>query len=260
MFLRNRLSREGVVRTRTFWHGAAGGFTRALVCLSLMIPAGALAQHSEDEDSQALLTIDHYVQQRSLVPSIEGQYTQLYVRERVRPATIMRSGSLEDRVALFVHGGSTPSEVAFDVPYEDYSWMAYLAAAGFDVFAVDMTGYGRSTRPHFMNDPCNLSEDEQRELGVGIALAPCEPSYRHPMTTFGSDWNDIDRVVDYIRQLRQGEKVSLLGWSRGGQRAGGYAAQNPGKVDKLVLLAPGYVRDLDDRILVNCNVLPRYFE
>ena len=35
-----------------------------------------------------------------------------------------------DRVVLFVHGAGTPAEVAFDVPYQDYSWMAYLARAG----------------------------------------------------------------------------------------------------------------------------------
>ena len=34
--------------------------------------------------------------------------------------------------------------MAFDVPYQDYSWMAYLAEAGFDVFAMDITGIGRS--------------------------------------------------------------------------------------------------------------------
>ena len=43
----------------------------------------------------------------------------------------------------------------------DYSWMAYLAKAGFDVFSMDMTGYGRSTRPAPMNDPCNLSAEQQ---------------------------------------------------------------------------------------------------
>ena len=44
---------------------------------------------------------------------------------------------LADRVVLFVHGAGTPAEVAFDVPYQDYSWMAYLAQAGFDTFSVD---------------------------------------------------------------------------------------------------------------------------
>ena len=41
-------------------------------------------------------------------------------------------------VVLFVHGAGTPAEVAFDVPYSDYSWMAYLANAGFDVFSMDL--------------------------------------------------------------------------------------------------------------------------
>ena len=65
--------------------------------------------------------------------------------------------SFENRVVLFVHGAGTPAEVSFDVPYQDYSWMGHLARAGFDVFSVDMTGYGRSTRPFPMNDPCNLA-------------------------------------------------------------------------------------------------------
>ena len=39
--------------------------------------------------------------------------------------------------------------------------MAYLANAGFDVFAMDTTGYGRSNRPAAMNDPCNLAKDRQ---------------------------------------------------------------------------------------------------
>jgi pimeloyl-ACP methyl ester carboxylesterase len=37
--------------------------------------------------------------------------------------------------------------------------------------------------------------------------------------------------------------VSLVGWSLGGPRAGGYASRNPTKVAKLVLLAPAYSRD-----------------
>ena len=35
----------------------------------------------------------------------------------------------------------------------------------------------------------------------------------------------------------------MVSWSLGGPRAAGYAAQNPDKVGKLVLLAPAYVRD-----------------
>ncbi len=72
------------------------------------------------------------------------------------------------------------AEVAFDVPYQDYSWMEYLAQAGFDAFAMDTTGYGRSTRPAAMNDPCNLSPAQQLALGRAEA---CSPSYGQQMTT-----------------------------------------------------------------------------
>jgi pimeloyl-ACP methyl ester carboxylesterase len=111
----------------------------------------AIAQPTAGENSQHILTVDHYVPNKSIVPAINGQTVQLYVRERVKPATIQRGAPRDDRVVLFVHGAGTPAEVAFDVPYADYSWMAYLAAAGFDVFSMDMTGYGRSTLPTVMN-------------------------------------------------------------------------------------------------------------
>ena len=145
-------------------------------------------------------------------------------------------------MALFIHGAGTPAEVAFDVPYHDYSWMAYLAHAGFDVFSMDMTGYGRSTRPPAMNDPCNLTREQQAAYVPALIAAPCAPSYAHQMTTLASDWHDIDAVVDQIRALRHVDKLSLVGWSLGGPRSAGYAYQHPDKVSKLVLLAPAYNR------------------
>jgi pimeloyl-ACP methyl ester carboxylesterase len=201
---------------------------------------GRLAAQSPtaNEDSQELLTIDHYVPNQSIVPALAGQTTQLYVRERVKPATSLRGASRPDRVVLFVHGAGTPAEVAFDVPYADYSWMAFLASAGFDVFSMDMTGYGRSTRPNEMNDVCNLSAEQQTALG----RTPCRSKSERQLTTIASDWDDIDAVVDYIRDLRGVERVSLVGWSLGGPRAGGYTAQHADKVDKLVVLAPAYNR------------------
>ena len=195
------------------------------------------------DDSERLLTIDHYVRVRSTVPAIAGQDVPIYARERVLAGTALR-GAGADRVALFVHGAGTPAEVAFDVPAQDYSWMAYLAHAGFDVFAMDTTGYGRSNRPSQMNDPCNLARDRQQAAFVpSLIPALCPPSYPHALTTIASDWNDINAVVDYIRALRHVDKVSLLAWSLGGPRAGGYAGQHPEKVNKLVLLAPAYGRN-----------------
>ena len=37
-----------------------------------------------------LVTTDHYVQVISKVPAIEGQTTQIYVREIVEPGTVLR--------------------------------------------------------------------------------------------------------------------------------------------------------------------------
>jgi len=188
----------------------------------------------------ALLTIDHYVRVRSTVPSMAGQASQICVRERVLPSAVLRGSPAPDRVVLFVHGAGTPAEVAFDVPYQDYSWMGYLANAGFDVFAMDMTGYGRSTRPLVMNDPCNLSAAQQALFVPALIETPCPAPYPQQLTTIASDWHDIGAVVDYIRARRGVEKVSLIGWSLGGPRAGGFAAQHPDKVHKLVLLSPAY--------------------
>lgn len=203
----------------------------------------ALSASLRGDDGQRLLTVDHFVPVRSTAPAIAGQPAQIYVRERVQAGTALRSNpSLGDRVVLFVHGAGTPSEVSFDVPYQDYSWMAYLANAGFDVFGMDATGYGRSTRPSPMNDPCNLAKD--RQIGfVNASSLPCTPPYPHAMTTIESDWDDIGAVVEYIKTLRHTAKVSLVAWSQGGPRAGGYTAKHPENVNKLVLLAPAYNRN-----------------
>ena len=192
------------------------------------------------DDSERILSIDHFVRVQSSVPAISGQPAQLYVRERVHAGTLARGSRLADRVVLFVHGAGTPAEVAFDVPYEDYSWMAYLAQAGFDAFSVDMTGYGRSTRPAAMNDPCNLAPAQQALFIPRLIPAPCPATYGQNLTSIASDWNDIDAAVNYIRTLRHVDRVSLVAWSRGGPRAGGYAAQHPDRVRRLVVLAPAY--------------------
>jgi pimeloyl-ACP methyl ester carboxylesterase len=193
------------------------------------------------DDAARLLRVDHYVRVRSAVPAISGQTTQIYAREVVLAGTALRNGGTP--VVLFVHGAGTPGEVAFDVEYKDYSWMAYLARAGFDVFAMDMTGYGRSTRPAAMNDPCNLAAAQQTAFVPALLAAPCTPTYNRQMTTLASDWNDIGAVVDHLREIRHVERVSLIGWSLGGPRSGGYAAQHPDKVRTLVLLAPAYNRN-----------------
>jgi pimeloyl-ACP methyl ester carboxylesterase len=212
---------------------------RLVGALSLgFVLAAGLSRLSAVDDGQRVLSIDHYVAVQSTVPAMAGQTAQIYVRERVQAGAALRGAASADRVVLFVHGAGTPAEVAFDVPYQDYSWMAYFARAGFDVFGMDTTGYGRSTRPAPMNDPCNLAKDRQ----APFVKAACAPSYPHQLTTIASDWDDIGAAVDHIRALRHVDKVALVAWSLGGPRAGGYAGQHPEEISRLVLLAPAYNR------------------
>ena len=185
--------------------------------------------------AQDVGTRDHTISVVSTVPVIAGKKSSLYVRERALP-DVLRKGA-GDKVVLFVHGAGTPAEVSFDVPYQDYSWMGYLAKAGYDVFSVDMTGYGRSARPAPMNDKCNLSAEQQKTFG-----ANCPQAYPGALTNINSDWNDISAAVDFIKKLRHVGKVNLVAWSQGGPRAGGWTANHPDQVNKLILLAPAYNR------------------
>ena len=116
------------------------------ICVGMIVVAATMMPALADDGSRPI-TVDHYVSVHSTVPAISGQIAEIYVRERLRPGAILRSPSVAGRVVLFVHGAGTPAEVAFDVPYQDYSWMNYLAEAGFDVFAMDTTGYGRARGP-----------------------------------------------------------------------------------------------------------------
>ncbi|MEO8137602.1 MAG: alpha/beta fold hydrolase, partial [Betaproteobacteria bacterium] len=192
-------------------------------------------------DRSRLVTTEHYVQVKSTAPGHNGKDAKLYVRE-VMPEGMSARGPSGRPVVLFVHGAGTPAEVAFDVPHADYSWMAYLAKAGFDTFAMDLIGYGRSTRPAAMENPCNLAQDEQAHFVPVVISAPCAPTLSTVITTLDSDWHDIGAVVDHLRALRGVDHVSLIGWSLGGPRAGGYAVRNPDKVARLVVLAPVYTR------------------
>jgi pimeloyl-ACP methyl ester carboxylesterase len=197
----------------------------------------ALAQKPSSSVPAPLPRHDFYVTVKSTAPAMEGRDAKLFVRE-IAPA----SGGVGKGVVLFVHGAGTPAEVSFDVPYQDYSWMDYLARAGFDVFAMDVTGYGRSTRPPAMDNPCNLSRAQQAAFVPSKIPQPCAPTLATAMTTMSSDWDDIGAVVDHLRAERKVERVSLVGWSQGGPRTAGYAANHADKVNRLVVLAPAYGR------------------
>jgi pimeloyl-ACP methyl ester carboxylesterase len=201
--------------------------------LTLTAAAAVAAGCATSPAPAPLQTTEHRVAVISIAPAMQGQRGEVYVRE------VAPSGAARLPVVVFVHGAGTPAEVSFDSRMEDYSWVRQVARAGFDTFSVDLTGYGRSTRPAPMADPCNIAKAQQ----AAYVPAPCPPTWPSPIATPASESNEIAAVVDYVRQLRGVDRVSLVGWSQGGPRITGYAALQPAKVDRIVVLAPAYTRD-----------------
>ncbi len=188
--------------------------------------------------ADGLVTVDRLIDHVTTVPAVAGQTLQLFVREKAQPAIAdLPAGTAPaSGVVLMVHGGYWPSTMAFDLPYQDYSWMDALARAGFDVFCMDMTGYGYSSRP-LMDDPRNLSVDDQESLGPHTVPNVSPPPHPFNLVTSDSETDDIDAVVDFIRGLRGVDRVSLIGWSGGGIRTGTYTVRHPDKVERLVIFA-----------------------
>ena len=220
-----------------------GRHRRAPLAAALAVAAvAATALGAADDD---FVTVDRFVPHTSTVAANEGERVGLFLREKLSrdlDARIAAGERPHGKVVLFVHGGSIPAVPDYDLPYKGYSWMAHLAAAGYDTFAMDQTGYGLSPRPE-MDDPCNMDADDRALVTPNPLARDCEPRYPHGLTTSQSDWDEIGRVVDYIRELRGVDTVSLIGWSAGGPRTAGFAARRPDVVDKLVLFAPGYRPD-----------------
>jgi pimeloyl-ACP methyl ester carboxylesterase len=138
----------------------------------------------------------------------------LYVRNKhPRGLTAVRS----DRVLLYVHGATYPAETAFDLELNGLSWMDYIAERGYDVYLVDVRGYGRSTRPLQMDQP---------------------PEQNAPLARTEAAVRDVSTAVDFILKRRGVQRLDLLGWSWGTVTMGWYTAQHNDRVEKLVLLAP----------------------
>ena len=116
---------------------------------------------------------------------------EIYVRNK-RPAgmTTFRP----ERTVLYVHGATYPSETAFDLKLDGLSWMEYIASRGYDVWLLDLRGYGKSTRPKEMDDRSEANP---------------------PIVTGEVAVKDIGTVVDFILQRRNIARLNLLGWSWG---------------------------------------------
>ncbi len=173
--------------------------------LSAWLAAPALSQ------SSSLATEEMMV--KSGDPGIE-----IYVRnKRPQDMTTFRP----ERTVLYVHGATYPSETAFDLKLDGISWMEYIASRGYDVWLLDLRGYGRSTRPKEMAEP---------------------PEANPPIVTGDVAVKDIGAAVDFILQRRNIPRLNLLGWSWGTTLMATYTTENASKVERLVLYAPVWIR------------------
>ena len=99
-----------------------------------------------------------------------------------------------ERIVLFVHGATFPSETTFDIDLPGGSWMDLVARRGFDAYLMDVRGYGRSSRPAAMEQP---------------------PAANAPFADTRDAVRDISAAVEFILKRRGVARIDLVGWSWG---------------------------------------------
>lgn len=195
----------------------------ALACIAFVLPAHAQTPAC---DKSGLET------REAMIPS-DTPGISLYVRNK-RPACPRPDQAR--RVLLYVHGATYPSETAFDLPLDGQSWMDFIALHGWDVWLVDLRGYGRSTRPPEMDAP---AADNTPIVSTEVAV------------------RDVAAAVEHVRAQTGADRIALLGWSWGTTIMGGYASRHPDRVSKLVLYAPVWLRTTPTP-LTGSGPLPAY--
>ena len=127
-----------------------------------------------------------------------------------------------ETTVLFLHGATFPGIATFDLPIDGQSWMDHLARRGFDVYALDIRGYGASTKLPEMSQP---------------------PEGKAPLVESEAAMRDVSKTVEYILSRRGIDRLTIVGWSWGATLAGTYAANAPNKIHKLVLYSPPWLSD-----------------
>src|SRR5262245_3998842 len=100
----------------------------------------------------ALAQTPQLVSEDLMVPSDAG--IEIFVRNK-RPAAL--TTFRPERTVVYVHGATYPASTSFDLKLDGLSWMDYIAARGYDVYLLDVRGYGRSTRPPEMAQDAKAS-------------------------------------------------------------------------------------------------------
>ena len=159
-----------------------------------------------------------------------GQGQEVFLRnKRLETQTSFSPG----RTLLMVHGATYPASTAFDLPLGGLSWMDYIVGRGFDVWSLDLRGYGRSTRPPEMSQP---------------------PEANPPLVRGEQAVADIAAAAAFVRNRRNLPKLAHLGYSWGTALMGRFAAENPALVERLVLYAPLWLRQGETPALPASNL------
>jgi pimeloyl-ACP methyl ester carboxylesterase len=240
-----------------------------LVAFGSSVTTGQAAVLSAAEDDCAPIDIgreDFLVETTSTLPTYPGEPADLDVHAVVPIYAEERSdecATAPRRAAILVHGAMTEGTTSFDLRFGGYSVMKALARAGIDAFAVNLLGYGFSTR-FGLDDPCNASTAHQTTFLTPNPLDPSDPSYvpcdprdldaRYRFTNTYAAVDQLDAVVDAVRQRSDFDAVHLFGWSRGGVVIGAYAGLHAEKVTSLAFLASGY--DFGNNPLPPCLRIP----
>ena len=180
-----------------------------VVALSLLTLIGCAASRGSIESK--------VVSESYLIPSGDPGI-QLYIRNKHREGI---KHFRTERTVIYVNGATQASEATFDLALDGYSWMDYLATRGYDVYFVDLRGYGPSSRPAEMHQ----------------AAADNAPVVRTSTAV-----KDLGTAIDYVLSRRELPCLDVIGWSWGATIAGAYTAGHNDKVCRLVLYAPQWVR------------------
>jgi pimeloyl-ACP methyl ester carboxylesterase len=126
------------------------------------------------------------------------------------------------RAVLYVHGATFPSALSIAHRFDGKSWRDALGDAGFDVWGLDLYGFGHSNRYPEMDRPAAESP----------ALCVADDAARQ-----------VETAVRFILAHQNIGSISLIAHSWGSMPASLFAGEHPALVERLVLFAPIARRD-----------------
>jgi len=162
--------------------------------------------------TESLINTDHFI--------ASSEQDGLTLRLRERALTSLTAPAQGGVPLLMVHGATVPS-VLWDHPIAEWSWMNRLAKDGIHVYALDIRGYGGSTRPPVM--------------------AALDPENFEPYARATDVQEDVMDAIAFIKTRHGVDTVDLLGGSWGSIICGLFASSDLAQhIRRLVLYAPIY--------------------